>query len=115
MKYILLLVLASIACGQTAQLPNAVIVAPNVPTVASTAYHIVDVTDMVVPTPVTVITLGTLNIRELPDTNSAVLGWYEAGVTVTVVAQVDGIGCPNWYLVTHRGGRGYICAEWCSK
>ena len=113
MKYILLLVLASVACGQT--LPNAVIVAPNVPTVASTAYHIVDVTDMVVPTPVTVTTLGTLNIRELPDTSSAVLGWYEAGVTVTVLAQVDGIGCPRWYLVMHQGERGYICAEWCSK
>ena len=114
MRYILLLVLASVACGQTAQLPNAVIVAPNEPELASTPTH-APVALIVIPTPVTVITLGTLNIRELPDTNSAVLGWYEAGVTVTVLAQVDGIGCPNWYLVTHRGGRGYICAEWCSK
>lgn len=113
MRYILLLVLASIACGQTLPTPETIVT--NVPTVASTAYHIVDVTDMVVPTPVAVTTLGTLNIRELPDTSSAVLGWYEAGVTVTVLAQVDGIGCPRWYLVMHQGERGYICAEWCSK
>ena len=115
MKYLWLLVLASIACGQSAVIPNAaiVIVATNIPTVASNP--IVDITEMVVPTPVQVFTLGKLNIRELPDTSSPVLGWYEAGVTVTVTALVDGIGCPKWYLVTHRGERGYICQSWTSK
>jgi uncharacterized protein YgiM (DUF1202 family) len=70
---------------------------------------------IVVPTPNHVTTLGKLNIRELPDTSRQIIGWYESGVVVTVIALVDGIGCPRWYLVTHQGERGYICAEWTSK
>ena len=108
MRYILLLVLASIACGQTAQLP--IVDTPVVSIVPKAANYAP--TAAPVPTPWNVVTLGKLNIRELPSTNSAVLGWYEADMSVTVIALVDGIGCPRWYLVIYQAERGFICASW---
>ena len=115
MKYIWwLLLIASVACGQAAQLPTIAaglpIMATYTPTPTAAAVQTAPA-----PTPEMVTILGTLNIRELPDTSSAVLGWYEDGARVKVIKLVDGIGCPRWYLVTYRAERAFICAEWTSK
>lgn len=111
MKFILVLALASIACTQTAQLATPIGANASIIDIYTQAPAPL----IVAPTPAHVTTLGKLNIRELPDTSSQIIGWYEIGADVVAIAKVSGIGCPSWYLVTYRGERGYICAEWTSK
>lgn len=115
-RLLVVLSLACIACSVTIANANPLSI-PSIPSVAnaSAINTAAPAPLIVVPTPEHVTTLGKLNIRELPDTSSQVIGWYEMGAKVVAIAIVSGRGCPNWYMVTYRGERGYICAEWCSK
>lgn len=54
-----------------------------------------------------IVTADALNVRALPNTESAVLGQLPYGSSITFTDKLD-----NWYVINYNGSNAYICADY---
>jgi len=122
-----ILALVSIGCGMQTALPTsepvAVIRYEPTPQPTATESHIeINFDCGVAPDfsqPVTVTTLGSLNVRKCPSTSSEVLGVLDAGAEIEAGAKITttgtGYNCNRWRPLVWRGEVAWACSDWLSK